>query len=252
MNPDAFLRLRQCRLFAQLSDPQIKGLLAGGKTVTLDKAQHLFQQGEPLEHYYLLRRGDVQLYRLAFEGHVKVYQVVEESDLIAESVVVSESRLAPLSAVALQDCELWRLEARHLLALVRQCPDFAQKILAVMSERLYQAVNRIDQLTVSNASQRLVLYLAELFRDQGRRWLSLPLSQGMLARQLSIEPETLSRIISRLRNAGLLSIKGRECVLVDVEALCTAVKLPLDTFANCSGGHLSRGNLFQCCNFSST
>jgi len=251
MNPQVVLEVRQCRLFSQLSNRQIEGLLEGCETVSLARSEHLFQPGDPLKHYYLVRKGQMQLYRLAFEGHVKVYQIVGEGDMIAESVVVSESGLAPLAAVSLQDCKLLRLKAQHLLTLVSRDPGFARYILAMISERLYQAVNRIDRLTVSNASQRLVLYLADLFRDQGRLWLKLPLSQGMLARQLSIEPETLSRIISRFRNAGVLSIKGRECVLLDIDALCELVKLPGDTFKGDGYGKpVAGGALFRCCNFS--
>lgn len=72
-------------------------------------------------------------------------------------------------------------------------------MLEGMAVRISQSLHRIDLLTVGNAAQRLVLYLLDVYLQQGSAWLTLPASQAVLSRQLNITPETLSRQLSAVR-----------------------------------------------------
>ena len=64
-----------------------------------------------------------------------------------------------------------------------------------------------------------------------------------LARQLNIEPETLSRLLTKFRRNNLISVNGKECVILDPQALCEEVSLPPDTFEN----NTSCSDSFRCC-----
>jgi CRP-like cAMP-binding protein len=237
--------LSQTRVFLGVDPALLASLGAAAMPVRVRAEQHLFHTGDDAETFFWLESGSMRLYRLTHDGEEKVFQMVGDGDLVAETAMFIEPCRYPLSAVAESECILHRLPRRHLLALVRQSPDIALRFLAAMSQRLYQAVNRIDQLTVNNASQRLVLYFIDLHRQQRSRWLTLPVNINVLARQLNIVPETLSRQLHRFKQAGLISGQRREWVLLDVEGLCRAVDLPVSSCTD----DISSGSAFACCNF---
>ncbi|MBB5320055.1 Crp/Fnr family transcriptional regulator [Marinobacter oulmenensis] len=238
--------LAEIELFRNLSVAQRESLCRDAVKVSVTKGEHLFLQGDRLSCYFLVLSGCVRLYRLGYEGHEKVYQELHGGMVFAETVAFQEERRAPLSAVTMQDSELMQLDSQHLRTLFETSPAFAMAIAHNMAGNLYSAVSRIDQLTVNKSGQRLVMFLAELYQDQHTRWLKLPFTQGILARQLNIEPETLSRTLSKFKEAGCLSVKARECVILDPERLCAMVNLPTNTFSNQHSG-LTSPDLLRCC-----
>ncbi|MGO1502573.1 MAG: Crp/Fnr family transcriptional regulator [Marinobacter sp.] len=241
--------LAKTNLFGTLPSDSLQKLTCDARRSLIKRGEHVFRQGDKLDHYYLLRSGCVRLYRLGPEGYEKVYQEIHEGTVFAETVAFQEDRLAPLSAIAVRNSELLQLNSLDLRELFEKCSDFALAIAANMAGNLYSAVSRIDQLTVNKSGQRLVMFLAELYQVQNTRWLKLPFTQGILARQLNIEPETLSRMLTKFREAGCLSVKGKECVILEPARLCSMVRLPPATLTSRPAGKGSP-DLLRCCGIS--
>ncbi|WP_133492050.1 Crp/Fnr family transcriptional regulator [Alcanivorax sp. 24] len=238
--------LARTELFSTLKPNALRALCEGGRTINLPDNGHLFEVGEMANAYYLMTSGVMRLYRPGLDGEDKVFQVVAEGDLVAETAMFSEPCIYPLSAEAESASTLIRLPRPGLLGLVRVQPDFALRLLGEMSHRLYQAVNRLDQLTVTNAGQRVAMYLLELTEWRPEHWVVLPVSAKVLARQLNVTPETLSRLLTRFRQSGLISGRGRRWMILDPTELCRAANLPLpDAQCHCAGSQF-----FRCCNFS--
>ena len=87
-----------------------------------------------------------------------------------------------------------------------------------MSQKIGFLMNSIDTLTQVNADQRLVMYLAQWYLHQQPEQLSvsLPFSKKVLANQICVKPETLSRMLKRLKNSNLIIEKGRCWELLDI------------------------------------
>lgn len=238
--------LTSIKLFETVPSDHLRTLVHEAHELSVQRGEHVFRQDDILDHYFLLRSGCVRLYRLGHEGHEKIYQEIRAGSIFAETVAFQHERMAPVSAVATRNSQLLKLDSRLLLKLFENSPDFAMVVARNMANNLYSAVNRIDQLTVNKSGQRLVMLLAELYQAQKTRWLKLPFTQGILARQLNIEPETLSRMLARFREAGCLSVKGKECVILEPERLCIMVNLPASTLSNKPAGNASF-DLLRCC-----
>lgn len=235
--------LSRNKLFSVLSDQEILYLSHGARTLTYSKGEHLFCQNDTLNHYYFLESGHIRLYRLGYDGQEKVFRELTAGMVFAETVAFAPGRLAPLNALMVKKSRVTELDSQRLADLYKKNSTLAVTLIAFMAENLSLAVNRIDQLTVNKATQRLVLYLADLYQIQGSRWLILPYSQSILARQLNIEPETLSRLLTKFRRNNLISVDGKECVILDTQALCEEVNLPSDTFES----NTSCSDSFRCC-----
>src|SRR5690606_32958337 len=209
------------------ADPDGLSTLAdSARRMVLTARQHLFHLGEPADHFYWIETGSVTLYLPSYNGDERVFQVLEDGCLVAATVMFSDDRRYPVSAQANARSILHRLDGAPLLDMARHSPEFSCALLRIVAGQMTQAISRIDLLTMANSMQRLVTYLVNLYVEQGSAWLTLPARQRVLARQLNMTPENLSRMLGALRRDGLIGGRNHELVLLDVEALCKQARLP--------------------------
>lgn len=245
--------LGQSYIFSKVNEASLRALAADADVVNLENRQHLFYMGQMAMHFYLVTTGSITLYRPSYTGDQKIFRTVEGGDLLVETAMFLDPPEYPLSAQAAGSVTCYRMPRDNLLRMCHESPDFALAMLGGMAERIQQSLNRIDLLTIGNAAQRLVLYLMDLYVQQRTSWLVLPISQSVLARQLNIAPETLSRQMSAFRRSGLIGEHLPEVVLLDVEGLCRAVGLPSPElhFERASAARRLGSSLFDCCNYAS-
>lgn len=94
-------------------------------------------------------------------------------------------------------------------------------MLRTVSDRLDSAERFIAELTTTPAAARLARYLISLpvKREQGIGKVELPISKKDIASLLGTSPETLSRQLSNLIEAGLITVDGNHITIHDEQAL---------------------------------
>mgnify|MGYP001608760193 CR=1 FL=1 len=133
----------------------------------------------------------------------------------------------PVNAEAVSDARLYAFSQKTFLALLQESSEACFGLLASMSRRLHMLVNQIESLTLQNATYRLVSYLLEqLPQDQSVSNVELATPKGVIASRLAIQPATLSRILAKLRQGGLIEVQGNHILVRDVQALRNLVHLP--------------------------
>lgn len=220
-NPSQDLELRRVYLFAGLDDVQLDQVKRGLRALRLAESERLFDHGQAAERFFLVRSGQIKLYRLSTGGAEKVIEIIQPGQTFAEAVVFMERQVYPVSAQALSPTELWSFENRAFLALLRQSSDTCFRLMAAMSMRLHAHINEINGLTLQNATLRLVGFLVRLMAEHGSAdgRLELPAAKNVIASRLSVQPETLSRILHNLSADGVITVQGRVIQIHDLERL---------------------------------
>jgi len=219
--------MKRCSLFTGLGREDIQQLLLAAKRLTIPPGQLLFEENQPAPAYFLVLSGEIHSYRWAPDGEEKVFQQFLPGDLVAESAMFLDPAVYPMNARCKEKTQVLRLERTHLIKLSENNTDFGRCVLKAMGEKLVGAMNRIDQLTLSNAGQRLATYLLDLRLHQGSNRLRLPITYHVLAKQLAVTPETLSRLLNKFRRANVIDHRRDGLLEVhDVEGLCDLVNLP--------------------------
>ncbi|MDP2573980.1 Crp/Fnr family transcriptional regulator [Vibrio sp. vnigr-6D03] len=235
-------------IFSGVSLETKVALCKGMQLVNISQGKHVFHAGDEAKRFYIVKSGEIALYRFSPEGDEKIFQQLSHGDAIAEAAMFMQPSLYPVSAKAKVDCQLLSFSREVLLTFCESNSAFSFQLLGAMASKLNQAVNRVDQLTLKGANQRLVSYLLELHEQQGTDWLKLPVAHSVLAGQLNIAPETLSRLFKKLKNEECISGKGGVVVLLDIDKMCQSVNLPnpLKYRADLEGKETWSG----CCNLS--
>ena len=200
-----YLILAESGFFKELSRDSLKAMAAICSQRTLAKRETLFREGEPGRAIYLLRRGAIQLHKTAPDGNEVVIKIVQPSETFAEVVLFEQERY-PVTAVALAPSEVLvfpRADVHRLLDTAGFRSDF---IAMLMRKQRYLA-ERIVQMTANDAEARLRWFLHEQYGDQ--KIIHLGISKKDIAAAIGTTPETLSRIILRLRRKKELTWAGR-------------------------------------------
>lgn len=212
--------LREHPLFDRLPDSAFHevGNLANHRR--LHSLDVLFHQGDLAERFYLLLEGQIILTRVLPEGNEKLVEVIQPGQIFADSLLFCDSRHYPVTASALKPSCLVSIDGAHYRHLLEGQPSICLKLLASFSTRLDQRLAEIDTLAVANASRRVVRYLCQE-QEAGNGQIKLSVPKRLIASQLGIQPETFSRILHRLIDAGLIAMERRNIRIINTPRLAS-------------------------------
>lgn len=218
--------LRRSYLFADLSDKQLTLVKRNMGVIQLDEGQHLFDHGQDATRFFLVRKGQIKLYRLSADGLEKVIEIVQAGESFAEAIMFMERQTYPVSAEALEPTELCVFDNKAYRELLRESPDTCFRLMGAMSMRLRLLLNEINAITLQNATFRLAHFLLSQAADDDsvEPIIELGAPKNIIASRLSIQPETLSRILHNLNKNGIISVQGKTIRIRDRQYLESYVR----------------------------
>lgn len=185
----------------------------------LPKGHHLFRVGDPFTAIYAVNSGCIKSYTTDLQGHEHVRDFHLPGEPLGFDAAYPERHR--FNALIIKPASVCTIPYRDIAVLSRQIPGLQTPILALMS-RIFSR----QQLCVegSDATQQVAIFLfdleARLRRGYGADYeFDLPMSHESIANYLRISPETLSRVISKLQDAGAISVNRRHVRLLDVDCL---------------------------------
>jgi len=140
--------LSEVPLFQSLDSDERAALAAVMDQEQVSQGSVIFHFGDPGDSLYIVQNGKVELYVRDHSGQRISFDTLEKGDLFGE-VSLFDHGPRTGTAVALEDCELLKLDQQDLLAFLRKKPDAALDLLAVMGKRLRAA----DALVRSRVSR---------------------------------------------------------------------------------------------------
>jgi len=160
-------------------------------------------------------------------GEQKIFKVFMSGDVIAEVAVFMQPQVYPMSAHVDQETIVHSYSYDSLKTLLTSDPNLAIDVLGFVSNKVGELMNTLDMLTQVNANQRLVMQFAKIYQKQQRKdnRFILPDTKKVLASQLGITPETLSRLLNKLKFNGLIKESGACITVPDFNGLCREVDL---------------------------
>ena len=212
-------------------------MLASAQESSHDTGALLIRQGQDADRFFIVLKGRVKLFRISADGQEKVVEIIHPGQTFAEAVMFMQKSIFPVCAETLEPVHLVSFPNRLMLQLLQEKPQSCLHLLGHMSVRLHQRLGELETLTLQNATQRFALFLIQRLDDRSVESadIDLELPKRLIAARLSMQPETLSRIMARLRTAGLIEIHGRTIRIPSVYNL-------LNEFGD-NGNHASSDNV---------
>ncbi len=200
MNHVAFQAIKESTFFEGLDERSYARLAETAKRVEIAKREPLFLEGQQGDAVFLLAQGCVQLSNTTPDGNEIVIRTIREGEVFAE-VVLFEQSAYPVSATATTPTIVFSFAKADILGLLDQA-DFRNGFIASLMRKQRYLADRVRYLTSFDVEQRLLLFLRDHYGASDR--VTVDLSKRDLAAAIGATPETLSRLLKRSAEAGLL------------------------------------------------
>lgn len=212
-------RLSEFYMFSELQPTQIQQLVNGTRLVEMSRGTILFNRGDRANGFYLLLEGQIKLGVISPQGDEKVIGLIQPGQSFGEAVLFLE-RSFPIHAQATMDTKVLLIAREVIFDILDNDVTVVRRMLAGISARNRQLVNDIESISLQNSTQRLIGYLLQISAESPNpERVQLPANKLTIASMLNITPETLSRVMLRLQNAGLIEVNGKEIVITNVAGL---------------------------------
>ena len=181
--------------------------------------EHIFREGDPFEAIAAVRAGTVKTYVIDREGREHVLGFHLPGEVIGLSAIDGEHY--PCNAVALDTVMLCRFSFPKIAVLATRVPGLQRQLFRLLSRDIGRAALLAGDWS---ADQRMAAFLVGLSRRLAARGFSpsrfqLTMARTDIANYLRLAPETVSRVLRRFQQEGLLTVDRRELELSGREAL---------------------------------
>ncbi len=220
--PDKVWYLRQTRLFDRLSEPDLRRLAQLSEMREYPRGEVILGLEPHPDLVYLVKAGRVKVVTRSPEGKEQVLALLDRGDIFGD-LAPAESP-APNRVEALDHAVVCTLQRTLFEDIIRSTPDIALKVIRILARRLRAAEQEIEDLALRNVPGRLsalLLRLAEAYglqNDRGIR-LSFRLTHQDLAQMIGSTRETVTIIMSRFQDDGLIAVERRTLIILDCERL---------------------------------
>jgi len=220
--PDVVAALRECRLWRTASDAAVEKL---AQTVTVEEVARgtaLATEGEAADRFGVVVIGRVRVFHLGADGRTIVLETANRGEAFAAVAALAGARYPAHVDAATSALVAW-IARDAIFDLLKAEPDVTRTLVTDLAEHVI-GLTAVVQTLALDVPGRLARYLFERSLAAGEatsEGLRVPLgtTKSELAASLGTVPETLSRAFARLRDDGVLVVRARDVIVLDVGAL---------------------------------
>jgi CRP/FNR family transcriptional regulator, cyclic AMP receptor protein len=220
---DRISLLRSVPIFAQLDDQHLKLLAERMGTRKFERGATIFPQGSTGDELYIVTIGQVRIYTMTQLGQELSVMICRAGDFFGELALLDgQSRSA--TAAAMRSTETLTLHRAAFQHAISVAPEIALIMLASLSARLRHTNTYLEHLFSHSAPQRVVRRLLDLAEQYGvhegdTTRIDLELTQDDLASLAATTRETVNRVLSSLRDQGLIRVERARVSVLNLTQL---------------------------------
>lgn len=213
MRPQDLPEIRHLPLFRDMRQAHFEELMQGAYAQTFPAGLELMRQGDPADFLHVVMEGAVELYA-DWGGATCTMTVVQP---VGTFILAACIRDAPylMSARTLERSRIILIPASDLRAVFRRDVEFAVSTINELAGCYRAVVRHAKGLKLRDSRERVAAYLLRLSRKAGQaEQFMLPVEKRVIASQLGMTAESLSRCLRSLSDEGV-SVSGQSVVIRD-------------------------------------
>ncbi len=181
--------------------------------------EHIFRAGDEFRTVATVRTGCFKSYAIDQDGQEQVLGFHLPGEIIGLDAIHSGRHIA--NVVALDTSAICSLTFHSVSSMARSMPELQHELFRVMSQRISELETIAGDLS---ADERIAMFLLSLSRRFSRRGYSdkefiLAMSRRDIASYLRLATETVSRVLARFQQRGLVEVDRKQVVICDRDEL---------------------------------
>ncbi|MBW4622659.1 MAG: Crp/Fnr family transcriptional regulator [Cyanosarcina radialis HA8281-LM2] len=222
--PIAIEQLQQISILAGLEAEELVQLQPHAAVRSYQQGEIILHEGDRLPaKLFAVLSGTIEIKKIGSTGKETLLRKLSAGEPFAAPALFGDG-ISPATVVADRDCQILTIERTALLELIRQTPDVALRIFAVLTERLQHLHGIVHGLVSERAIVRLAQFVLSVARERGtqivddRVYLKASLSYYQIARSIGITYEECVRLFKQIQTVVSYQ-RGGKIALLDRERL---------------------------------
>lgn len=185
--------------------------------------ERIYFEGDDAKFLHLVAMGKVKLIRNAASGGEVLLDILRGGEYFGALTALG-GRVYAETAIAQTDCCILQISSADFESILSEYPEVARRALEVVSQRLAESREIIQQLSSYTAEQRIAAALLRLAGKLGEAHgenvlIQLPFSRQDLAAMTGATTETVSRVMSRFAEEKLVKSGRKWVTIMDAKRL---------------------------------
>jgi CRP/FNR family transcriptional regulator, cyclic AMP receptor protein len=204
-------------IFRDLEQPVLQWLAAHTTMITARRGQLIYTPGETREALFLLKSGNVRLYRLTPDGKKLILSTLAPHTVFGDMPLAGQQMYGAY-AEALSDCMICVLGRADLEKLIETRPLVAIRLLDLIGQRLVEAESIIEDFAFKGVPARLATLLVRLSGREGADEVR-GYSHQDLAEMIGSYRETVTATLDDFKSRALVTVGRRHIQILDRRGL---------------------------------
>jgi CRP/FNR family transcriptional regulator len=222
IRPDVLAALRACRLWRTASDEAVAVLATRASVRDVARGASLGREGEAATEFCVLVAGKARVFYLGADGRQITFETVEHGEPVAAVAAIAGTRY-PANIEAATPATVACIPTEALFDLLSAEPQVARTLVTDLASRVVNFTSVVTTLAL-DVPGRVARYVFQRALQSGHATtegleVGLGMKKGELAMALGTVPETLSRAFARLKDDGILEVRGQTVTIFDMRAL---------------------------------
>lgn len=194
--------LAQVPLFADLDAESLHQLAASAHRRGFHAGEVIFHRGDPGQVLYVIRQGKVKISLTSPEGQEVALAVLGPGECFGELALL-DGQPRSADAQAMETVQAYSLQRTDFISAVVHHPHIAIQVMHVLSSRLRQTDDMVQDLLFLDVHGRVAKKLLELTGTHGVRTaegirIELRLTQAELAAMVGASRESVNKVMGYL------------------------------------------------------
>lgn len=213
-----------CQLFQGISEKDLEKIEESLILHQFRIKEHILREGNDNNNLYIIRTGVVRVD--TYYNHKKrTLCFLKEGDFFGE-IAVFTGRVVSANVVSTINSEIFILKKEALYNLIIEIPKLAENIIHYLGNRVRSADQIICDYAFKMLEARIaskLINLMHMFRgkDEKNVFINLPITHQDIADFVGTSRETVTKILSKFKDKGLIDIKTKKITIIDEQRLET-------------------------------
>ena len=178
----------------------------------------IYLEDAPSQTVYIIKSGNVKTYKSLADGRDQIINILSPGDMLGFDSLYDDRYSC--TAEVIQDAELCCMKKADLIALLKHSPEVGLKFIRIMNRELNRAQERIRDLGLKDARERVASLLLTLLtsRPEGKG-PGFTLSRQEVSEMVGVAQETVIRILSEFKSDVVIRTEGKNIFVVKPDEL---------------------------------
>lgn len=216
--------LKSLPLFASLSQQELGLLAEAVQPRSVPRYQFVFMPDEPAEQLYFLVRGRVKTGIFSLEGREIIKEIIAPGMMFGDLALAGETKRSEYAQSLNDGAEYLVVNMPDFQALMGKNQRFLFACMHHISGRLQRVEEKLANLVVKDARERIIEFLQETATREGRRvgletLVKHQLTQQDIASITGTSRQTVTSVFNELKRSNLIYFNRNSILIRDVEKL---------------------------------